>query len=115
EHIQSPTLVNKLDEYLSFPKFDPHGDPIPNEQGIIPGRTKALLAECEINTIVTFVEIKDSEPDFLKYLDQIGLQMGHQIEIKDRIDFDNSLRIQFDGHKIFISHIVANNIYVTKN
>ena len=73
------------------------------------------IAECEINTIVTFVEIKDSEPDFLKYLDQIGLQMGHQIEIKDRIDFDNSLRIQFDGHKIFISHIVANNIYVTKN
>lgn len=33
EHIKSPLLITRLDDFLGYPKHDPHGDPIPNEHG----------------------------------------------------------------------------------
>ncbi|HUC79716.1 MAG TPA: metal-dependent transcriptional regulator, partial [Flavisolibacter sp.] len=33
EHIDSDDLVNRLEEFLDFPAFDPHGDPIPDRNG----------------------------------------------------------------------------------
>ena len=35
EHQTSDLLANQISEYLGNPKFDPHGDPIPNAQGEI--------------------------------------------------------------------------------
>ena len=46
EHIQSRELINRLDEFLDFPKYDPHGDPIPDENGRITERQQVLLSNC---------------------------------------------------------------------
>ena len=43
EHIHSTDLVNRLDKFLNFPKFDPHGDPIPDENGVIELRHEKTL------------------------------------------------------------------------
>jgi DtxR family Mn-dependent transcriptional regulator len=45
EHIQSEKLIDKLDEFLGFPAHDPHGDPIPQRDGIIKQRSLFLLSE----------------------------------------------------------------------
>lgn len=36
EHINSDLLIEKLDRFLNYPKFDPHGNPIPDKRGIFP-------------------------------------------------------------------------------
>ena len=49
EHIKSEVLIQKLEEYLGFPMFDPHGDPIPSAAGEIKKINKLLLAEAALN------------------------------------------------------------------
>src|SRR5690554_2019845 len=69
EHIQSVKLTNKLDEFLNFPQFDPHGDPIPNQDGIISYREETVkLAELQENVNAKVVGVSDSSAAFLKFL-----------------------------------------------
>ncbi len=42
EHSGSDELINRMEEMLHFPEFDPHGDPIPNREGRLPKRRKEI-------------------------------------------------------------------------
>ncbi|MDN5204641.1 metal-dependent transcriptional regulator [Fulvivirgaceae bacterium BMA10] len=114
EHIKSPLLIKRLDEFLGFPKFDPHGDPIPDENGEILNKPKVALSKLEVNEQGIVVAVKDSSSLFLQYLDKIGAYLGAKIKVNDRIAFDGSLEITIDNKKtVFISKEVAENILVT--
>ncbi|MGZ5244709.1 MAG: metal-dependent transcriptional regulator [Bacteroidia bacterium] len=113
EHIQSPLLVQRLDEYLGFPKFDPHGDPIPDENGNFSPRTEQVLANLEEAKCVTIVGVRNHETSFLQYLEKQQLTLGTHICIVEKIPFDNSLVLKKDsGQTMQISHIVAENLLV---
>lgn len=113
EHVRSQILVQRLDEYLGYPKFDPHGDPIPDEFGEVKARPRFALSELEINTSGQIVAVKDSSAAFLKYLDKVGAYIGARIKVLDRVEFDGSVEILVDGKKsIFMSKDVAMNIMV---
>src|SRR5215218_3993071 len=47
EHIQSDKLIEKLDKFLNYPQFDPHGDVIPNAKGEMRTSFRKTLAEIE--------------------------------------------------------------------
>jgi DtxR family Mn-dependent transcriptional regulator len=70
EHIKSEKLINKLDSFLGYPSVDPHGDPIPDAQGMIKNVEKKLLSDAEILEKTICIGVKDSSPSFLKYLDK---------------------------------------------
>lgn len=113
EHIQSRILIQRLDEYLGFPKFDPHGDPIPDEYGDVRARPRLPLAELGLNETGQIVAVKDSSAAFLRYLDKVGAYIGARIKILDKVDFDGSVEILVDNKKtIFMSRDVAGNILV---
>ena len=112
EHIKSESLINKLDEYLSFPAFDPHGDPIPNESGEIKNVAKLLLSEAESNKDYQCVGVKDSSSEFLQYLDKQNIPLGTVIKVIHKEQFDETLTIQFDKNKINISNKRAKNLFV---
>jgi hypothetical protein len=75
EHIKSDSLINKLDKFLGFPDFDPHGDPIPNANGEIKKVNKLLLSEVELNKQYRCIGMKDSSSDFLR----ISIQLSRSI------------------------------------
>ena len=112
EHIHSPKLIDKLDEFLGFPAFDPHGDAIPNAKGElrigeqIPLSTKLLNTKCKI------VGVKDNSTTFLKYVTQLGLAINMHIEVLSRQDFDGSMEIRVNGTTATVSHKFAENIWV---
>ena len=112
EHIKSEVLINKLDEFLGFPSFDPHGDPIPDGQGIIKKIEKHLLSDAEINKTYRCIGVKDSSTDFLKYLDKQKIALGSAIKILEREEFDETLKIAIDGKNTTISYKIASNLYV---
>ena len=112
EHIKSESLINKLDEYLSFPAFDPHGDPIPNESGEIKNVAKLLLSEAESNKDYQCVGVKDSSSEFLQYLDKQNIALGTVIKVIHKEQFDETLTIQFEKNKINISNKRAKNLFV---
>jgi DtxR family Mn-dependent transcriptional regulator len=112
EHIKSEKLVNKLDEYLGFPSNDPHGDPIPNEKGVIKKTEKQLLSEVELHLSFHCVGVKDSSAEFLKYLDKQKIALGSLVKVIDKEDFDDTLSVEIDGKPLTISNKIANNLYV---
>jgi DtxR family Mn-dependent transcriptional regulator len=112
EHIKSENLINKLDEFLDFPSFDPHGDPIPNADGEIKKINKLLLSETELNKEYQCVGVKDSSSEFLQYLDKQKIALGSKITVKEKESFDDTLLVQIDSRQLTISNKIANNLYV---
>ncbi|MBL7843447.1 MAG: metal-dependent transcriptional regulator [Cyclobacteriaceae bacterium] len=114
EHIQSPLLIEKLDEFLGFPSADPHGHPIPDKNGKFKVARQIPLAEA-IGKKVVARAVKNSSPAFLDYLSKIGVYIGATLQVIDKMDFDGSLEIQIDAKKkVYISKEASENILVTE-
>lgn len=115
EHIQSEKLVNKLDEYLDFPEFDPHGDPIPKANGDIPSIDKTLLSAVTIGEGCKVVAVKDTSTLFLQYLEKLKITIGTNIKVTEVIDFDGSLNIQIENAPIrSVSMKFADSLFVKR-
>ncbi|PWG05571.1 metal-dependent transcriptional regulator [Polaribacter aquimarinus] len=114
EHIKSPKLINQLDALLGFPTHDPHGDPIPDENGNLKIIDKSLLSALQKNESGICVGVDDSSSGFLQFLDKKDIVLGKIITVLEKEDFDNSLAIQIDGKKLSISNKIANNLYIKK-
>lgn len=114
EHIKSEKLIDELDKLLEYPKFDPHGDPIPGKDGMLPSGDKHLLSSMPLNSKGICVGVKDSSSAFLRFLDKNSIALGHQIEVREREEFDNSINVIVDGRPIHLSYLIASNLYVKK-
>ena len=116
EHIQSPTLIQRLDEFLEFPAYDPHGDPIPNEKGEIVKRKKISLQEAPLNQPLKVLAVEEGDPLFLKHLNKLKINIGTHITILDKVEYDESLEIQIEkaSTPMMISHKVAQYIFVAE-
>lgn len=114
EHIQSDRLTDKLDNYLGFPKADPHGDPIPDSNGVFAKPKSVLLSELKEGSQGKFVGVADHSASFLSYLDKSGLALGDTIKVKAIEAFDRSVILQLKAKKeITISHKVATSLLVS--
>jgi DtxR family Mn-dependent transcriptional regulator len=100
---------------LEFPKYDPHGDPIPGKNGEFQERDKQLLSKMPLKSKGVCVGVKDSSATFLKFLDKNNIALGNLIEVLDKEDFDNSLHIRVGDRKLQVSHQIASNLYVKPN
>ena len=115
EHIKSPLLIKRLDEFLGFPQYDPHGDPIPSEDGLINYKICASLDVIEIGKTGIVVGLNETVRTFLQFLDKIGIYIGAQIKVLDKSSFDNSVEIEIDKKiKLMISNEVAKNINISE-
>lgn len=116
EHIQSPLLIERLDEFLSFPQFDPHGDPIPTASGEFKETIKVCLSEMLADETGSIIAVKESTPAFLQYLDKIGIYLGIPVKIRSKEEFDGSMEITInDTRQLHISKEVATNLFVSKS
>lgn len=97
EHIQSAKLVNKLEEFLNFPEFDPHGDPIPKANGDMPAIAKTLLSELKAGQNCKVAAVKDTSTLFLQYLEKLKITIGTKIKVLEVIAFDGSLNIKIEN------------------
>ena len=115
EHIQSEKLVDHLDAFLGKPKFDPHGDPIPDEKGHLHPHNAFPLCEARSGSAITITGVIDHQPKFLRHLDKCGLALGKKIKVRQITDYDGSMKISIGNSKnqIHISLEVAKNILVT--
>jgi len=114
EHIKSSKLINEIDALLGFPKYDPHGDPIPDGEGNLHQIEKSLLSTLAINEKGICVGVHDSSSTFLQFLDKQQIALGQEITVLGKEDFDGSMTIEINHKKISVSNKIANNLYVQK-
>ncbi len=112
EHIRSPKLTERLAAFLGHPQFDPHGDPIPNAQGVFPLRDNYTLDKCQAGNVLLVTGVKDSSPDFLTYVAKLGIQLGDELRVLSQEPFDRSLLLKHGDNEYRLSALAAANIYV---
>jgi DtxR family Mn-dependent transcriptional regulator len=116
EHIQSEKLVQHIDKVLNYPKFDPHGDPIPDMNGkfVIAKEKPLLLADVKQDKKYIVTGVVDHSGSFLQLLDKSGIVLGSRISVKAVQPYDKSLSVRLNGKKnLFISSQIARNILVS--
>lgn len=114
EHINSDSLINKLDTFLDFPAFDPHGDPIPDKNGKIIPHKNFMLSSLKENEQCVVVGVKDSSTSFLKYLNKVSIKLGNVIKVHSIEAFDNSMVIENNNVSLTVSHQISKNLFVKK-
>jgi DtxR family Mn-dependent transcriptional regulator len=93
EHVHRSDLADRLDKFLGFPDYDPHGDPIPKANGQIATTYRTMLCEIEPGKSCVVAAVKDTSPDFLQYLQKLGIGIGVRLKVLEKISFDGSMLI----------------------
>ena len=115
EHIQSEELVERLDEFLGNPSFDPHGDPIPDAEGNFAFRKQVPLNELSIGESGIVVGVQNHSTPFLQYLDRLSLVLGTEVTVLEKFEYDESIKINLKGKEMILSKKVNQNLFIQKH
>jgi DtxR family Mn-dependent transcriptional regulator len=115
EHIKSDMLIEKLDKFLDFPKFDPHGDPIPNAQGKFTLRNQYALDVLNEGETGILVGVKNHKTSFLNFLNDLNIKLGTEFKLQKKIEFDRSIKVLIDNkQELIFQRTITRNLYVKK-
>jgi DtxR family Mn-dependent transcriptional regulator len=98
EHAVSDRLVARIAEKLGHPKVDPHGDPIPADDGSVPKVAAERMSRMEPGTRGTLVRVDDADSALLRHITDLGIKLGAKVEVLERKPFDGPFVIRI-GHK----------------
>jgi len=116
EHIKSEDLADRLDDYLGNPKFDPHGDPIPDSAGNLPVKDKILLSNSRVGENYKVVGVLDASTLFLEYLQKLKVNLGVEVELIEMNSFDGSMKVKINkGKQETVSLKFAQNLWVSQS
>lgn len=111
EHIQSSKLIDRMDEFLGFPQYDPHGDPIPKANGELPPSRAIPLNELPENTQGKIVAVRDTSTAFLQQLERFNVEIGTKLTITERMPYDRSIWVKNEAGESFqLSEKIAINL-----
>jgi DtxR family Mn-dependent transcriptional regulator len=112
EHIASKELIDRLDDFMGNPKYDPHGDPIPDSNGQFKTHELKPVSTLTVNESGIISGVRDHSSAFLQYLERMQLTIGKKIKVTEINDYDHSVILQVENKKIHISREVANNLLI---
>lgn len=112
EHIHSETFFDKMDELLNYPKYDPHGEPIPDKEGNIIAQDLKKLSSCEVGEQSIFTAVTITDDDFLSFLNEKKLVLGKEIKVLNIEKFDKTMLIKVQSEEIVLSKMVCDKILV---
>jgi len=113
EHIQSTKLTDRLDEYLGFPKVDPHGDLIPDKNGVFEKINKnSALSDVSIDSKGIVVGVEDGSTGFFQFLKRYEIGLGTEISVLEKFEFDASVLVFVNGKEVSFSSVVADKIFI---
>ncbi|GAA4728759.1 metal-dependent transcriptional regulator [Flavisolibacter ginsenosidimutans] len=112
EHVSSKKLIDRLDEFLGFPPYDPHGDPIPDSKGKITARNQLPLSLLPLHKSATVCRVANQSAEMLELLKHKAIAIGTKLEVKKHFPFDQSIEIKLKTKTVTISEQAAKNIFV---
>jgi DtxR family transcriptional regulator, Mn-dependent transcriptional regulator len=112
EHVSSKKLIDRLDEYLGFPPFDPHGDPIPDNKGKIRNIKKISLDLLPLQQPAEVCQVTNQSAEMLELLHHKNIRIGTKLEVRKYFDFDHSLELKIKNNTTTVSGQLAKNIFV---
>jgi DtxR family transcriptional regulator, Mn-dependent transcriptional regulator len=114
EHVSSKKLIEKLDAFLGFPQFDPHGDPIPDSKGKLAPVEHLNLTDLPLSSPAIISSVSNQSTSLLEELNGKKISIGSRIEIKKRSEFDQSLQVKLNNRITMITEQLAKHLFVKK-
>lgn len=114
EHHISEQFEDRIAELLNHPTHDPHGDPIPTKDGVMPEMAQLSISEAEINTSYIIGRVKDQDPELLRYLEKIGIIPGVKIEVLEKAPFNGPVKVLLEDKEEVIGHNIASEVYLVE-
>ena len=114
EHFISERFEERVAAKLNYPKFDPHGHPIPALDGTIPATGSQTVADMSISTYGTVVSVSDRDPEMLRYLGTHGIKPGAKVRLVERLPFQGPYQVLVGSAKeaVLLSETLAGAISV---
>lgn len=113
EHAVSETFLDALERKLGYPKYDPHGDPIPTKNGDFPVCKVSALTDIPLNHEASITRIYDDNPELLRYCRELGFVLGARVKVTEHLEFAGTITVLLNGEKhITIGNQVAETILV---
>jgi DtxR family transcriptional regulator, Mn-dependent transcriptional regulator len=113
EHVSSKKLIDRLDEYLEYPDFDPHGDPIPDSRGRVKGDNQITLDKLPLHQAAVVSRVANQSPQMLELLAHKAIRIGTRLEVRKHFPYDNSYEIRLKPNTTAtLSEQVVKNIFV---
>lgn len=112
EHIESENMIDRLEAFLDYPSFDPHGDPIPDRNGNIKLKTSVALSAAAKGKNFVVVNLADTSDSFLDYLGKLNIKPGTKLKLVEHNQYDNSSTIMIQKTLVHLSEKAAKNILV---
>lgn len=114
EHVISEKLEARIAAQLGDPTIDPHGDPIPTREGLVPdGPSDRRLGDMPIGEGGIIARVHDQNPDHLRYLAGLGLVPGATVAVTAAAPFDGPISVLVAGEVQIIDRRLARAIVVT--
>ena len=115
EHIKSEQLIENLDNFLGNPKYDPHGDPIPNKDGKIEKMNQKLLIELKAAQKGIITGVKKGTASLLSYLDKEKIKLGDSVKVIEILEFDGTFIVEINKRKLTFSEKICQNLLLETN
>jgi DtxR family Mn-dependent transcriptional regulator len=113
EHVSSDELIERLQQFLGNPLFDPHGDPIPDSNGKIPKLVQQPLTVLPVNKTSIVSAVTNQSVQMLEMLKHYSIAIGTSLKVIKKFEFDGSLEIKVQRLPVcIISEAIAKNIFV---
>jgi DtxR family Mn-dependent transcriptional regulator len=112
EHIESEDMIDRLDAFLGYPDFDPHGDPIPDPNGKIKETSSMALSSAAKGKKYFVVNLADTSDSFLNYLSKLNIKPATRFKLIEHNEYDNSSTIQLQSKRLQLSEKAAKNIMI---
>ncbi len=112
EHATDPQVANALAEFLQHPTTCPHGNPIPDANGLVSERATMPLNELEIGQTACLVSIAYEETILLDYLAKRGFFPGASITLEDIAPYQGPFLIRIDDRTEALGREIASRLFV---
>jgi len=112
EHHISEQFEDKIAELLNDPTHDPHGDPIPSKEGVVPEMASLSITNAQENESYLVGRVKDQDPELLRYLEKSGIIPGVKVTILEKAPFEGPVKIKLEDRETTIGNSVAKDVYL---
>jgi DtxR family Mn-dependent transcriptional regulator len=110
EHGLAPETVEQLAAGMGHPLYDPHGDPIPTADGILPPPRGVPLSALDAGASLRVVHIEDEPEEIFRSLRAAGIDVGLRVRL-ERVDA-SGFHLTVEGRHVAIDPLAARNLTV---
>ena len=110
EHACSDRFIERLDAHLGSPTRDPHGDPIPDAQGVIDVLEGGTLDSAPVDVPLIIQRVCDEDSELLRYLDRCGIGVGDEVVVAARIA--GLVEVRHGADEFSLAEVAARDVTV---